>query len=246
MKKKICFVIISALIFVPLLNILAADDYSIPLIQNLLPSDTATDTSQPTISLNSLELVWSPETYVPIEYQGRALPINGSMVDVDAILSISGGNINNLKFSWFLDDTFQESKSGYGKTSFRFGVRRLSGSSHDVLVKIFNEDRSFYAEKSIEIPITQPEVVISTNITNKNSIIAKPYFFSIKKLTDLEFQWTLAGQEPIISSNYNASILNINVANKNTSATSEQQLWLNVKNLKETEQSAYNSIKINL
>ncbi|MFH1129454.1 MAG: hypothetical protein V1686_01840 [Patescibacteria group bacterium] len=245
MKEKIYLVMAIILIFMPSMNVLAED--SIPLIQNLLPSRTTTNADQPAISLNMLELVWNAETYTPLEYQGRALPTKGSMVDVDAVISVSGGSTSNLKFSWFLDDTFQESKSGYGKTSFRFGVRKFSGSSHNVLVKIFNDDRSFYTEKSIDIPICEPEVVLTQSNTNLLSIVAKPYFFYIKKLTDLIFEWTLAGQEPIISSNYNASILDISISNRDTTETAEQTINLSVKrNSTQIIQNAYNSIKINL
>ncbi len=244
MKKQICLIIISLSVFLPIIGC-ASEEY-IPLIQNLLPSTTSAGTQdQPSIKLNMLELAWSAETYAPLDYQGRTLPIKGSMVDVDAIISITGENTGNLKFSWFLDNTFQESKSGYGKTSFRFGVRKFNGDFHNVLVKIFNEDRSFYIEKSIEIPIARSEVVLKQSNMNQLSILAKPYFFSIDKLTDLEFQWTLEGQEPIISSNYNADILDINIKNKNLPA-SEYQLGLVVKNLRNTIQSANSSIKINL
>jgi hypothetical protein len=231
MKKKICFIIISLLIFA--------------LANNLLAEELNFDSSQ--ITLNSLELVWSAETYTPFEYQGRALPTKGSMVDVYAVISVSGGTTSNLKFSWFLDNTFQEANSGYNKTSFRFGVRRYSGSSHNVLVKIFTEDRSFYIEKSIDIPIYEPEVIMKQSDINPLSVVAKPYFFYIKKLTDLIFEWTFSGQEPIISSNYNANVLDISISDKNTSETTEQTIWLNVKkNSEYIKQSANNSIKINL
>ena len=112
------------------------------------------------ITLKTLELYWSTDTYVPFNYQGRKLPTKGSWVFVESHLEISGGNPENLKYSWFLDDIFQESKSGYGKDVFQFVVRRLNNSSHTVLLKVFNESRSFLVERSINIPITNPELIL--------------------------------------------------------------------------------------
>lgn len=247
MKKKICFIVISVLIIVPLISF-AADSFGPNIDINSIMDGLLSggQTVSPNIIVNKFELSWSTDTYTPIDYIGRALPTPGSEIFVDADVKTSDGSAKNLKYSWFLEDIFQQNKSGYGKSSFSFYAQKYPGSNQTVRIQIFNEDRTIFQEKTIEIPITQTEVVLSTNIVNKDSVVARPYFFSINKLTDLEFQWTLTGQEPIISSNYNASILNISVSNKNTNATAEQQLWLSVKNLKETEQSAYNSIKINL
>ncbi len=244
MKKKIYFAIILILILLPLTTLAEEESYA-PII-DLLQTDTSAAEQQESITLKMLELVWSAETYVPYGYLGKALPIQGSMVTIDAVLYTSGGNQSNLKFSWFLDNTFQEAKSGYGKKSFKFGVRRASGSTHNVLVKVFNEDRSFYTERTIEIPVAEPEVVLAPTNTNKLSIIAKPYFFEVSKLTDLVFRWTFEGQEPIISSNYNASILDIDILNKNSNQSIERNISISVKNSKKEQQNAYDSIKINL
>ena len=215
------------------------------------------------INLNSIELLWSTDTYTPFDYQGRALPVKGSSITVSANLKISSGNLNSLKYSWFLDDVFQENESGYGKNVFKFRVRRSNGLSHNLLVKIFNDDRSFYIEKTLEIPITKPELIIyssngnshfsnqastiSTVLADKKfSFIAKPYFFSIKKLTDLVFEWTLSGTNPIISSDYDASIFNLTISDKNVSETAESNLWVSVKNTLYENQKANGSMKINI
>lgn len=243
MKSKICFIIIIILIFIPITS-MAEDEFYIPTI-NLLQEETNTE-YQESITLKALDLVWDAETYVPYDYLGKALPIQGSTVVVDALLYISGGDRNNLKFSWFLDNTFQEAKSGYGKNSFRFNIRRTAESTHNVLIKIFNDDRSFYVEKSIEIPIAKQEVILSSINTNKLSLIAKPYFFTIDKITDLIFKWTLEGQSPITASDYDANILDINILNKNTNESIEKNISISVTNSKKEQQNAYDSIKINL
>jgi len=260
MKKKICFIIISVLILLPLTGI--AEEIDVNSILNELISGEQTS-AVPNITVGNFDLVWSVDTYTPFDYIGRKLPVMGSKVTVDAIVKVSGGSVKSLKYSWFLEDIFQQNKSGYGKTSFYFYVQQRSRAYHTVRLQVFNEDRTVFEEKSIQIPITEPELVVypsngnsyflnqaskvSAVVSNqKFSFIAKPYFFSINKLTDLIFEWNVAGQNPIISSNYNASILDLNVTGKNNNQASEQNLWVSVKNSQTEEQNAFKSIKINI
>jgi hypothetical protein len=246
MKKKICFTIISILIVLPFFGSAATTDSSFDINTILNEIISGEQSTSPSIIVKKFDLSWSTDTYTPIDYIGRALPVQGSKIFVDASVSIANGDAKSLKYSWFLEDIFQKNKSGYGKNSFYFYAKSISGRFHTIRVQIFNEDRTIFQEKTIEIPVTNPEVVLNRANSNKLSIIAKPYFFSIDKPTDLVFEWTLSGQKPIVSSNYNASVLDINVLNKNSNKSIEQNLWVNVKNLKEAEQNAYNSIKINI
>jgi len=215
------------------------------------------------LKINNIELIWNNDSYVPPLYQGRALPSIGSKVLIDAIVNVSGGDPLNLKYSWFIDDIFQKNKSGYGKNSFYFYASQRPGNSQAIKVQIFNDDRTIFEERSIQVPITDPEVIfyssngnshfsnqastISTVLAGKKfSFIAKPYFFSIKKLTDLVFEWTLSGTNPIISSDYDASIFNLTISDKNANGTTESNLWVNVKNSLDERQKANGSMKINI
>ena len=252
MKKAIFTIIISALIIFPLVSMAALDLN----LDDLLNSTTTT----PNITINKFNLIWSADTYTPLGYEGRNLPTIGSEVKVDAIINTSGGSAKSLKYSWFLEDIFQQNQSGYGKDSFSFYVQQTPGQYQTVKVQAFNDDRSVFQEKTIQIPVTNPELIIypsdenshfsdqssgkSLNIfTKKISLIAKPYFFSIKKLTDLIFEWDLTGQEPIISSNYDASILNLTT--NNASGTSNN-LYIRVTNPEEERQNISQSINLNI
>jgi hypothetical protein len=210
------------------------------------------------ISINRFDLVWSADTYTPFDYQGRNLPTIGSKIIVDAVISASSGNIKSLKYSWFLEDIFQKSKSGYGKDSFYFYVQQRPGGYHTVRVQVFNDDRTIFEEKTIKIPITEPEIVVYSlgnnshfsSQANKNfidifndklSLVVKPYFFSINKLTDLTFEWTLGSQEPIISSDYDASVLDLTITNANK-YEAESNLWIGVSNSQEPRQNVRQTI----
>lgn len=234
----------------------------IGLIFVITPIFASAETTQ-SITINKFELIWSTDTYTPYNYQGRNLPVPGSKIIVNAIINASGGNAKDLKYSWFLEDIFQQNKSGYGKDSFYFYVQQRPGAYHTIRLQIFNDDRTVFEEKSIQIPITSPEIVFYSSNGNshfpsqasiasiiladkKFSFVAKPYFFSIQKLTDLVFEWTLSGKEPIISSDYDASIFNLTISGKTNNETFESNLLVNVKNPKDERQKAFGSMKINI
>ncbi len=216
------------------------------------------------IYLKTLELYWSADTYAPFGYQGRTLPTKGSLVTVNACLEVTGGDPKNLKYSWFLDDIFQETKSGYGRDKFQFGIRRLNNASHAVRLKVFNEDRSFFAEELITIPIARPEVVVynktetqinlpyTTSAANFNlttnkesSFLALPYFFSIKTLEDLEFDWTFA-DKTYKESSLTANVFGLKIINKEAKGAFEQTLKVVTTNKRYPEQRAQTTVELNI
>ena len=193
-KKIITIISVLGLILMPLIAFAQfdfnVDDFLI---------DFFDDTSN--VAIDSLELIWSSDTYVPYQYQGRKMPSPGSKVTIEALSEISGGSTYDLKYSWFMEDIFQRTKSGYGKTTFSFNIGKSPGDYHTIRVQIFNEDRSIFEEKSIKIPIVSPELIVyptngnshfsdqASNLAfvladKKFSFIARPYFFSIEKMTD--------------------------------------------------------------
>ncbi|MFH2013368.1 MAG: hypothetical protein ABIJ17_00110 [Patescibacteria group bacterium] len=195
--------------------------------------------------INSIELIWSADTYTPHEYEGRKLASSGSKIIIDALLNISNGTKNDLKFSWFYENIFQKTKSGYGKDSFYFYANQLPGGIHTIKVQIFNDDRSIFEEKEIIIPIVDTELFISSSIISPGrefSFIAKPYFFSINKLTDLEFEWNVLGQDPIVSSGYNASVLNLSISDKENNNVLESNLSLKISNKNGSNQEEFKTI----
>lgn len=217
----------------------------------------------PRITINSFDLIWSADTYTPYEYQGRALASQGSKVTIEAIVNVSSGNPNSLKYSWFLDNIFQRTKSGYGKDDFYFYVLQYPDAYHIIKLQIFNEDRSVFEEKTIKIPVVEPEVVVYPSNGNGHfsdqtsktsfvlagkefSFIAKPFFFSVKELTGLSFEWRFSGQEPIISSDYDANVLALTISGKENEEILKNNFWVSVTNKTESRQKASQRIKIQI
>lgn len=232
------------------------------IFNNLIPQDSQNQEQE--INLESIDLYWSTDTYVPFGYEGRPLPTTESLITVETDLKISGASPKSLKYSWFLDDIFQEAKSGYGRDSFQFYTRRLKGASHAVLIKIFNESRSFYIEKSINVPITNPEIVVYPKTDSKiglpylasaenfdvfsdqeNSFLALPYFFNIKSVKDLEFTWTV-GDQSAKDSSFLANIFGFKIVNKQVEGSLEQDLNIIVTNKTQTNQSVRKTINLNI
>lgn len=222
------------------------------------------ESAEAEINLKTLELFWSADTYAPFGYEGRTLPTQGSLITINSYLDISGTNPKSLTYSWFLDGIFQEAKSGYGRDSFKFGIRRTAGASHTVLLKVFNESRSFYVEKSINIPIANPEIVVyyrnnsKVNLpyiaSAKNfevisdqeiSFLALPYFFNVKSIKDLEFTWTL-GEKSVKESSLIANIFGLKIINKETGGPLEENLKVVATNKSQLNQAIQKIIKLNI
>lgn len=212
----------------------------------------------------SLTLYWSADSYVPFGYQGRKLPSKGSKITIEADLEILTGNPTSFKYSWFLDEIFQEAKSGYGRDSFEFWVKKLDNASHTILLKVFNESRSFLVEESITIPITKPEIAIytkennrmnlpyTTSIENLNmasnkesSFLALPFFFNIRNLRQLKFNWTFA-DKTYDESSLTANVFGIKIINKKTGGSLEQTLKVIATNRRQPDQRAQKTVKLNI
>jgi len=215
------------------------------------------------VVIKNIDLIWSADTYTPYEYQGRALPSQGSGVTVEAIVNSVSGDPNGLKYSWFLDNIFQKNKSGYAKDTFNFNVNHGTGAHYTIKVQIFNDDRSVFQERTIKIPIVGPELIIypsngnahfsdqttkvSSVLSDKRfSFVAKPYFFSIKKLTDLTFEWQFPGQDPIISSDYDANVLGLTISGKMDEEILKNDLKVNALNKANPVQRASQTINLEI
>jgi len=229
---------------------------------SMMDDETLFQEIEPEITLKNLNLYWSADNYVPFDYQGRILPTKGSWVIIDVDLEILGEDPENLKYSWFLDGTFQDYKSGYGRDNFKFGIRRSKGASHTILLKVFNESRSFLVEKSITIPITNPELVIYNNnpinlsytasnkdfdvVSNEeNSFFALPYFFNVKSLEDLEFNWTFADKS-YKGSSLTANVFGLKIINKKVGGSLEKILKVITTNKHQSDQGAQKTVKLNI
>jgi len=138
---------------------------------------------------------WRANSYVPSFYEGKRVPIQGSVVDVRIEL-LSGGKIVDLKnneIRWFLDR--KKISSGIGKKNFKFLVQNSEGVDNNIKIQIVNLDGSILLERIIRIPVSRPQVALQTiyprGLGNYSLIEASafPYFFNVNTLNKLNFGW---------------------------------------------------------
>ena len=201
-------------------------------------------------------LTWSTNTYVPLNYQGKALPIKGSVVKVTANINSSEFNPQELIYDWFLDDDIQKSDSGQGKQVFQFNIDKSSAKKHLIRVKIENIEGVLLGTSSYLVIMPQnPEIVLEANIFSKNpnkeyqisgeqevKFIAKPYFFNIKNIDELDYSWSLNGKIGSQISNDNPNVFTLKVGQ--IEQAFEQDLMVQVKNKNNPSEKAQFTVKI--
>ena len=178
-------------------------------------------------------LTWSTNTYVPLDYPGKALPTRGSTVEVVATIDWPAGrekiNPQELVYNWFLDDHIQKADSGQGKQTFQFNIGDSLTRRRLVKVKIENTEGTLIASTPSYLSIKphQPEIILEAKIpflepfnsTQKYQIsanqeiefTAKPYFFNIKDIDELNYGWSLAGEEASQISDENPNVFILKV-----------------------------------
>jgi len=158
------------------------------------------------------------DSYAPIMYQGKKLPVHESAVLVSAIpyfVDNAGRklNPNSLVYSWYVGDQKQVSSSGYGKQTFRFPGSALYRTK-TVTVEAETVEGDRVARRSIELPAYDPVVRfyqrnplwgldLSQAITSDRELFLEipelevesvPYFFPQAQSTNtLNYEWRMNG-----------------------------------------------------
>ncbi len=179
---------------------------------------------------------WKADSFAPFWYGGKILPSRGSRVTVSFELLNSGkiSNLSNTAVRWYVNDNLAKNeRSGLGIKDYSFVVTDYPGNNTEIRISIPNHNGQ-NLNKIIEIPVVSPEVNIeSPNLTlgdiSKNAIFkASPFFFNVKTINNLSFQWTANGQTAGIYKGSN--ILDFNVDPK-VGLNSQINLKITAKNL---------------
>ncbi len=191
---------------------------------------------------------WHAYSYTPSGFDGRALPITGTLIEAGFDL-VQGGKLVNLKdqiIYWYWNDSPIGGGKGVQKISFRptqEGVQKLTvklpGYNNGGIVRNF------------KIPVVTPEAVIEApfqkgNFSSLNlKVQGRPYFFNVLKSDALQFLWDVNGQKP--SNTENSDVLNINL-DQSVSSGSQFQINLSISNPRtfletDSETKVFNFIK---
>ncbi|MFH1671354.1 MAG: hypothetical protein ABH889_01080 [Candidatus Portnoybacteria bacterium] len=199
-------------------------------------------------------LTWSTDTYIPLDYPGKALPVEGSNVEIIANIN-SSLNSQELIYDWSVNTIDQKDKSGRGKQSLLINIPK---NSNNLMVKTRVSDKNgkFLGNSSyLTIPVRRPEAVIKPGGALLNSayqisagqeeeFTVESYFFNINSLDQLDYFWKLGRQEalPNNTDRPNSFILKINPLAQPIT----QDLIVEIENKNIIFQKAQTKIKINI
>ena len=114
-----------------------------------------------TVSVASfnVSLLWRTNTFVPADYEGKALPAVGSTISLTAFPEIKGESPDDLLYTWSVN---AESKvrNVLGEQEFSFTVTKNTSSVLFRLVSTLNQ--SFTASKALNISLAKPHILLDT------------------------------------------------------------------------------------
>lgn len=149
----------------------------------------------------NVSLTWRTNTFVPADYEGKALPIVGSTITLTAFPEIKGESPDNLLYTWSVDAESRV-RSVLGEQEFSFTVMK-NVSSIFVSVEVSTLNQSSTASKAINIFLAKPHIALEPSASiflvpgGKIELTAKPYYFNIASATDLQYEWVFGGKSAL-------------------------------------------------
>lgn len=176
-------------------------------IVRLIVTESGQKITENSVSVNSfgVSVVWSADTFVPADYEGKALPIVGSVVTVTALPDIRGENPEDLLYTWYVDSESRV-RGVANEQSFSFHVTK-NVLFVPVVVEVSNAGQSMLVRQALTIPVMHPSVVLyhspekstalspdafSMNPGGKMNVYARPFYFHVQRASDLSYQWRFA------------------------------------------------------
>jgi hypothetical protein len=154
---------------------------------------------------SDVDVLWQAENYVPASYKGKALATSRSLIKVTAIPYFSSP-ASKLIYKWEIDQKAYPELSGIGKNSITF-LSTYSSNWHNIRVTVSDLNQTTTAQKRLRIDIRDPNIILYNDHPLEGphygvalidkvtmggsdfSIRAEPYFFSLKDLKNLAYQW---------------------------------------------------------
>lgn len=159
-----------------------------------------------------IDLLWRADTFLPAGFPGKALAIKGSQITVVAVTPTQ--NASQLNYTWIVRDSSSSlpgaDKKGIGEDTFSFRAEDIIPNfKHKIRLTTRNLRTGVEATKEITIQLTNPEVHLYKNIPwgqkikgkviaspgSSYTFLAKPFYFNVKNIMNLGFNWTFNNQE---------------------------------------------------
>lgn len=203
-----------------------------------------------TASVNSFTavLAWRADSFVPADYEGKALASVGSRVTVTALPEIRGEKSEDLLYTWYLDAESQV-RNVVGEEEFSFFISK-NVRSVSVIVEVSNQSQSLSVKQAINVPVVRPSAALApagASLTiapgAKTTVRAVPLYFHIASLNELSFVWsfgghTVAGVPP------DPHVLSLAVPLESGRGT--RMLFLDIENKSAPEETARAEMEVNI
>lgn len=131
-----------------------AAGYQIPIHVTIVTADNTITNMDITLTPESVDILYeTPESYVPLFYEGRSLPGEGASVKFVAMPNVSERGVtvpaSSLSYSWYVNDTFMDDSSGFGRSSASFNLDFFNTFTR--VKVIVHSPRGATAEKFIDV-----------------------------------------------------------------------------------------------
>lgn len=181
------------------------------LVVSVVSSEGVKLTKNFSFRVADVDILWEAQNYTPMSYKGKALPVSGSLIKVTAVPYFPGSS-SGLVYEWQIDYKNNPDISGTGKNSFTFRTADIY-NTNKINVTVSNYDKSIVAKKNVAIEIGEPKVVFyednplegpqynkalnrEVQLEKEEIIVrAEPYFFSLRDLEKLSYQWLMNGEK---------------------------------------------------
>lgn len=186
-------------------------------------------------------LTWSADTYVPLDYPGKPLPSRNSNIEVAANIDSLNINPQTAIYNWFLDDAMKKEQSGPGKQIFQFNIGESLTKTRLVKLEVWDQSGNFINSANLLIKPSAPEIILKSKNHLSTSFdlipqyqiaagqetyfIAQPYFFNIKNINQLDYQWSFGNQTASQINSLNPHILSLKIDQIETSFKEILNLW---------------------
>lgn len=203
-------------------------------------------------------LLWEAiDSYVPPFYHGKKMAGQESLIKISGLpnfrLNNDSNKLDNAVFIWSRNDNKILNTGGFKKDTITIQHNKLR-VSEKITVDVSDTSGSSKAQQSITIPIINPQIhwyyrdaynyrkLLSIDKglrigQGDTTIIAEPYFFSLNKISDLDFTWKMGTETLYLDPSAPKQELLV----RNPDQSGQVSFSVDIKNPKTFLQSALNS-----
>ncbi len=212
------------------------------------------------VSGNDFILSWSTDSYVPPDYEGKALPARNGYIRVVAIpTKMLSLHPDKYYYRWLLDGDIQGWAGGQGKATFTFQVTKWPGDSYQIESQVLDASETLVSKNTLSIEVAKPTLLLrqenmlyslisnfDTSTGREVTLTAFPLFFNVAKASSLDWQWQLDGQAVSLAGQKDLSRLKLKIPTAKLSSPVQKSLTVSASDQLDKMQQAILDIIVNI